>query len=82
MIYCKRILPILNRCTIFNPTSTTWHGHPEPLNCPEGDSRKSLAVFFYTRDRPKWERRRPHTTIFRKRPDIGQANDRITVAHV
>ena len=69
MTNCQRVLPIFNRCTIFSPTSTTWHGHPEPLNCPEGDSRKSLAVFYYSSDRPVRERRRPHTTIWRKRPE-------------
>lgn len=69
MTYCKRVLPIFNRCTIFSPTSTTWHGHPAPLTCPEGNSRKSLAAFYYTSTRPAWERRKPHGTIWRKRPE-------------
>ena len=31
----KKILPIFNRCVIFNTTDFSLHGHPDPLNCPE-----------------------------------------------
>jgi Rps23 Pro-64 3,4-dihydroxylase Tpa1-like proline 4-hydroxylase len=43
-----KIDPILNRCVIFNTTSTSIHGHPEPLNTPDGVSRQSIAVYYYT----------------------------------
>ncbi len=65
----KKVLPIFNRCTIFSPTSTTWHGHPRPLTCPEGETRKSLSAFYYTNGRPAKERKRTHSTIWKKIPD-------------
>jgi len=44
----KKILPILNRCVIFN-TCDSIHGHPHPLNLPdEKMSRQSLALYYYT----------------------------------
>ncbi len=44
----KSISPIMNRCVIFKTTTTSFHGHPRPLNCPEGLSRKSIALYYYT----------------------------------
>ena len=51
----KRILPIFNRCVIFNTTAQSFHGHPEPLNCPDGITRKSIALYYYTSGRPAIE---------------------------
>lgn len=50
-----RILPIFNRVAIFTTTGDSWHGHPDPLTCPEGRSRRSLALYYYTNGRPKGE---------------------------
>ncbi|HAX19476.1 MAG TPA: proline hydroxylase [Hydrogenophaga sp.] len=63
-----KILPVFNRLAIFSPTSKTFHGHPDPLTCPDGDSRKSLALFYYTNGRPANETNQSHTTIFAERP--------------
>jgi hypothetical protein len=46
----KRILPIFNRCVIFNTLDTAHHGHPEPLACPREKTRKSLALYYYSRE--------------------------------
>ena len=35
-----------NRAIIFDPTQNSWHGLPEPLTCPENETRKSLAAYF------------------------------------
>lgn len=43
------IRPILNRCVIFNTSYTSYHGHPEPMNLPEGVMRKSIALYYYTK---------------------------------
>ena len=51
----KKILPIFNRCVIFNTTDFSYHGHPEPLNCPEDRTRKSLALYYFTNGRPAEE---------------------------
>lgn len=63
-----KIAPIFNRVVIFNTTSTSYHGHPDPLNCPEGHFRKSLALYYYTNGRPEEESNPDHSTLFKERP--------------
>ena len=65
----KKILPIFNRCVIFNTTDFSFHGHPEPLNCPENRTRKSLALYYYSNGRPAYEVTDGHTTVFKERPE-------------
>ena len=50
-----RIAPLFNRVALFSTTGDSWHGHPDPLTCPEDRSRKSLALYYYTNGRPKGE---------------------------
>ena len=44
----KKISPIFNRCVIFNTDYDSFHGHPEPMTCPENIYRKSIALYYYT----------------------------------
>lgn len=49
MSQCAReISPILGRFVVFKTTDFTYHGHPVPLNAPEGRVRRSIAAYFYT----------------------------------
>jgi 2OG-Fe(II) oxygenase superfamily len=64
----EKVMPYFNRCVVFNTTSTSFHGHPEPLACPEGETRKSIALYYYSRDRPADEAVAAHNTLFRARP--------------
>jgi hypothetical protein len=50
-----KIAPHFNRLAMFSTTGDSWHGHPEPLNCPPERSRRSLALYYYTNGRPKEE---------------------------
>jgi hypothetical protein len=60
----KKILPTFGKAVAFECTAVSWHGHPDPLRCPLGRQRRSLAVYYYA-DAP---RERPHSTIYRERP--------------
>ena len=63
----KKILPILNRCVIFNTTNESIHGHPERLNIPETITRDSLALYYYTRESNNnldFEGDKYHSTIY------------------
>lgn len=40
--------PLLNHALIFTTDERSLHGFPDPLMCPEGQSRKSLALYYYT----------------------------------
>jgi Rps23 Pro-64 3,4-dihydroxylase Tpa1-like proline 4-hydroxylase len=35
-----------NSCLIFRTNDISWHGLPEPIQCPEGVFRKSLAYYY------------------------------------
>jgi Rps23 Pro-64 3,4-dihydroxylase Tpa1-like proline 4-hydroxylase len=52
----KSAQPIFNRAVIFNTTPTAYHGHPHTLNSPEDVSRYSIAVYYFTHDRPDHEK--------------------------
>ena len=51
----KKFLPVFNRMVIFSTTDVSYHGHPDALSCPEGRSRRSLALYYYTNGRPRGE---------------------------
>ncbi len=44
----KAIEPIFNRLVIFNTNDTTLHGHPFPLQFPDGYARASIAMYYYS----------------------------------
>lgn len=62
-----KVLPLFNRVMIFSTTDFTYHGHPDPLRCPEGMTRKSLALYYYSNGRPAEEVSGEHSTLFRAR---------------
>lgn len=64
----QRLLPVFNRMVVFSTTDFSFHGHPDPLTCPKGWSRKSLAMYYYTNGRPQDEESPGHTTVFHGRP--------------
>jgi len=40
------IAPLFNRAVLFDTTQNSWHGLPEPINCPSDVTRNSLAVYY------------------------------------
>lgn len=70
MTKCEaKVLPLFNRVLVFGTTDFTYHGHPDPLQCPQGMTRKSLALYYFSNGRPDEERGGEHSTIFRARRD-------------
>ena len=56
MKFCgKKILPIFNRMVIFSTNDFSNHGHPEPIKCPDDISRKSIALYYFSKGRPASE---------------------------
>jgi Rps23 Pro-64 3,4-dihydroxylase Tpa1-like proline 4-hydroxylase len=41
------IEPLFNRLVLFQSDRRTFHGHPEPLQCPEELFRTSIAAYYY-----------------------------------
>jgi Rps23 Pro-64 3,4-dihydroxylase Tpa1-like proline 4-hydroxylase len=48
--------PVLNRMVAFTITEDAFHGVPAPLGCPPDRKRFSLALYYYTEDRPDEEK--------------------------
>jgi hypothetical protein len=46
----RKIPPLFNRCVIFNTDPDAFHGHPRPLVCPVNTTRKSIALYYFTRE--------------------------------
>ena len=47
----EKIAPIFNRMAMFETNEISWHGHPHKLKTPDGLSRKSMAAYYYTKER-------------------------------
>jgi hypothetical protein len=64
------IAPLFNRAVIFETTEWSWHGFSR-ITLPDelkSLSRRSLALYFYTRERPPEESAPTHSTIYVDRP--------------
>lgn len=64
-----KVPPLLNDALIFETNDISYHGFPEPLRCPEGESRKSVALYYYTLDPGATVTGR--STNYRPRPQDG-----------
>ena len=62
----KSILPVFNRAVIFNTTDVALHGHPEMLNTPDDINRYSLALYYFTKDRPEHEKSNSESAVWYK----------------
>lgn len=63
----RTVEPRGNRVVIFNTDSDSFHGHPDPLTCPPGVSRQSLALYYFTVE----SRPLIRSTEYRSRPGEG-----------
>lgn len=63
-----KISPVFNRCVIFNTDEDSYHGLPEPIQCPEHMTRKSIALYYFTEEAEAPRRR---ATNYRARPGDG-----------
>lgn len=65
-----RIAPLFNRCVVFETTEWSWHGFDRIALPPDqsATTRRSIALYFYTRERPVEELAPEHSTIYVDRP--------------
>jgi hypothetical protein len=45
----KKISPIFNRLVIFDTHDKSFHGLPAPLKFPDGEVRRSILLYYYTK---------------------------------
>ncbi|MBD0278681.1 MAG: 2OG-Fe(II) oxygenase [Flavisolibacter sp.] len=65
----QSILPVFNRAVIFNTDEDSYHGLPDPIQCPEDMTRKSIALYYFTEERNVLPKKR--STNYRARPKDG-----------
>jgi Rps23 Pro-64 3,4-dihydroxylase Tpa1-like proline 4-hydroxylase len=70
-----RVKPIFGRAVIFNTTLNSFHGHPDPVNCPNDRSRRSIATYYYTSVEDGLNLLPKRTTNFQPRPGSGDKTD-------
>lgn len=56
-----------NRMLIFETSDKSLHGHPDALTCPEGEARRSMALYYFTEENKTVRR----STDYRARPEDG-----------
>jgi len=42
------VVPVGNRCLIFETSATSFHGHPEAMKLAPGVYRRSIALYYYS----------------------------------
>ena len=66
----KKIAPLHNRFMAFDTNDFSFHGLPDPLNFPEGKARRSIILYYYTKEpRPdsKVSVEQPHSALWKKK---------------
>lgn len=66
----KKVAPLDNRLVIFDSHDKSFHGLPDPLNFPEGSERKSILLYYYTKEERPSEQVAvcdPHSALWVKR---------------
>ena len=61
----EKISPTFNRAVIFETNEISYHGHPHPLNTPKNLTRKSIATYYYTKEREDIDVVSEHNTIYK-----------------
>jgi hypothetical protein len=66
----KKVDPLFNRLVVFDSHDYSYHGLPDPVKFPEGTNRKSIILYYYTKDsRPEGQTliEDPHSALWVKK---------------
>ena len=69
----RSVFPLLNNAVIFRTDCESNHGFPEPINCPENVRRKSIALYYYVKEKSilpiSIKKRKLFHAVWKKRPN-------------
>lgn len=68
-----KILPKANRLLMWHYDERLWHGYPEPLRCPNDQSRVTMRIFYYQSNAAPLTT--PHRSLYWYDPATGEARD-------
>jgi Rps23 Pro-64 3,4-dihydroxylase Tpa1-like proline 4-hydroxylase len=57
----KQYFPNWGNCIMWEYDELGFHGHPNPLNCPEGEYRDGFRIFYYTSNSTN---ENPHRSLY------------------
>lgn len=63
-----KVKPAFGRAVVFSTALDSFHGHPDPLNCPPDRSRRSIATYYYSAHEAGLTAIPKRTTNFQPRP--------------
>jgi len=75
----KKIAPIHNRLVVFDTNDKSFHGLPDPLNFPEGHARRSIILYYYTKDERPTDQvtvGQPHSALWRKKGGLDKRGNK------
>jgi len=73
------VIPRANRTLIFETTDYSYHGHPEPLMCPNDEGRSSIILYYYTssaRPAEQIQVAEPHSALWRNKDWLDKRSNR------
>jgi Rps23 Pro-64 3,4-dihydroxylase Tpa1-like proline 4-hydroxylase len=72
----KSILPEINNAVIFRTDKDSNHGFPDPINCPQEVRRKSIALYYYVKEKTilpiAIKRRKYFHAVWKRRPNVNE----------
>jgi|GEM_PF-168192 len=80
--WVKKILPVFNRCIIFDISDIAFHGHPIPNNCPPEVTRNLLSLVYCTAEPAENASTKPYGALWQKRPEEPEILTEITSSTV
>jgi len=66
----KKVAPLFNRLVVFDTHDKSWHGLPDPVNFPDDNPRRSLLLYYYTKEKRPSDQMivdEPHSALWKKK---------------
>jgi len=66
----KKVAPLFNRLVVFDTHDKSWHGLPDPVNFPNDNPRRSLLLYYYTKEKRPSDQvviDEPHSALWKKK---------------
>lgn len=66
----KKVPPLFNRLVIFDTHDKSFHGLPDPVNFPENEPRRSIILYYYTKEARPGDQvvvEKPHSALWKRR---------------
>jgi len=71
----QEVYPKFNRAVIWRYHKRGFHGYPDPLRCPEDQTRNTFRLFFYVSDARHNPNDRPHRSLYWYDKELGEPYD-------